>query len=107
MGGYYFNDESFCKDFYCKFGCFNFNVCYCVIDWLIYGFVGNFNVGKSGFYFYWLGLEIVYIGDIFILVICECFCYNFDFIFIYYDKNDNCYCFLGCFYSVDNDNDCN
>lgn len=107
VGGYYLNDESFRKDFYRKFGRFNFNVRHRATDRLTYGLAGNLNAGKSGSYFYWSGLETAYLGDTSTLATRERFRYNLDPTLTYYDKNDNRHRFLGRFYSVDNDNDRN
>lgn len=105
VGGYYLNDESFRKDVYRKFGRMNFNVRHRASDRLTYGLAGNFNVGKSGSYFYWSGLETAYVGDTSTLATRERVRYNLDPTITYYDKKNNRHRFLGRFYSVDNTND--
>ncbi|WP_367388868.1 TonB-dependent receptor [Lewinella sp. LCG006] len=107
LGGYYLNDESFRKDVFRKFGRANFNVRHRASDRLTYGLSGNFNVGESGSYFYWSGIETAYVGDTTTLATRKRFRYNLDPSLTYYDKNNNRHRFLGRFYSVDNDNDRN
>lgn len=107
LGSYYLNDESFRKDTYRKFGRFNFNVRNRASDRLTFGLSGNLNVGKSGSYFYWSGLETAYVGDTTTLATRERFRYNLDPTLTYYDKKNNRHRFLGRFYSVNNDNDRN
>ncbi len=107
LGSYYLNDESFRKDTYRKFGRFNFNVRNRASDRLTFGLSGNLNVGKSGSYFYWSGLETAYVGDTTTLATRERFRYNLDPTLTYYDNKNNRHRFLGRFYSVNNDNDRN
>lgn len=107
LGSYYLNDESPRKDVYRKFGRFNFNVRHRATDRLTYGLSGNLNVGGSGSYFYWSGLDNAYVGDTTTLATRKRFRYNLDPSLTYYDKNDNRHRVQARFYNVDNDNDRN
>ena len=105
LGGYYLNDESFRKDTYRKFGRMNFNVRHRATDRLTYGLTGNFNVGESGSYFYWSGINTALVGDTSTLATRKRLRYNLDPSLTYFDKGNNRHRILGRFYSVDNDND--
>jgi len=107
LGAYYLNDESFRKDTYRKFGRMNFNVRHRATDRLTYGLAGNFNVGESGSYFYWSGINTALVGDTSTLATRKRLRYNLDPSLTYFDKSNNRHRFQGRFYSVDNDNDRN
>lgn len=107
VGGYYFNEESYRKDTYRRFGRANFNVRHRVNDRLSYGLSGNFNVGEGANYFYWLSDTAAYVGNPTTLSSRSRLRYNLDPFLTYYDGSGNRHRFLGRFYSVNNDNDRN
>lgn len=105
VGAHYQNEESYRKDFYNKFGRFNFNVRHRISDRLSYGIAANINKGERGSYFYWAGLDSAYVGTASTIGNSERLRYNIDPSVLYFDKAGNRHRLLGRFYHVDNEND--
>lgn len=107
VGGYYLKEESFLQDTYKEFGRANFTTNYRITDRLAVGVNGNFNVGKSGSFFYWLTDTLGYQGAPTTLSNRERTRYNIDPHLTYFDKSGNRHRVLGRYYSIDNNNDSN
>lgn len=104
LGGYYFNEQSFNKGFFRKYGRFNVGTRYRVNERLNIGVNANINNGSSGSYFYWQSAENAHVGDSTTLATRERNRYNIDPFLTYYDKAGNRHKFQGRFLRVNNDN---
>ncbi|GJM35306.1 MAG: hypothetical protein DHS20C18_43070 [Saprospiraceae bacterium] len=106
-GAYYFNEDSYNKDTYNKFGRINFNTRYHLSDRFVFGVNANFNKGASGSFFYWKTDTLAYLPAPNTSASRKRLRFNIDPYATFYDKGDNRHKFMGRFYSVDNDNDNN
>ena len=104
-GLFLYDQQSFRKDTYKKFGRFNFNTRYRFNDRASAGLAANFNLGKSGSYFYWLTDTMGYVGAPSTITSRERFRFNVDPFATFFDKSGNRHRVNGRFYYVDNNND--
>ncbi len=104
LGGYYFNEQSFNKGFFKKYGRFNVGTRYRVNERLTVGLNANVNTGTSGSFFYWESPENAHVGDSTTLATRERIRYNIDPNITYYDNGGNKHKFQGRFLRVNNDN---
>ena len=104
FGGYYFNEQSFNKGFFKKYGRFNLGTRYRVNERLNIGVNANINNGSSGSYFYWQSAENAHVGDSTTLATRARNRYNIDPFLTYYDKAGNRHKFQARFLRVNNDN---
>lgn len=86
-----------------RYGRFNANLRYRLNDRLNFGFNTNINQGESKDFFFWKGINDLFVGDSTTLSEGQQNRINIDPFVSYYDKAGNRHKLLGRFYSVGND----
>lgn len=106
--GFYFNEQSFERSNFNKYGRFTTSLRYRFSDRLNVQLNGNFNRGSNRNYFFWAGLDsLQYVGAPGTESIGRPTRYNLDPSVTYFAENGDRHRFLGRFYSVDNENNAN
>ncbi len=101
-GAFYFDEDSFQKDLFRRYGRVNVNSRYRFSDKGHVGLRANVNKGDRSNFFYWQADTSVYVGRASTYTENEYLRFNIDPYFTIYDNNDNRHHFQGRFYSVDN-----
>lgn len=102
LGSYYYNEESFNKDWDREYGRFNFSTRYRITDRLTIGLNGNINAGSNRSFFYWASKDTPYIGAPNTENSSDLTRFYLDPKIQYYDKKGNQHKYLGRIYSIDN-----
>lgn len=112
VGGLYSNEHSFIQDErpgvdidqkFRRYGRVNANVRYRITDRLNVGVSTNFNQGKSKDFFFWKGIDNLYVGDTTTLSVGTQTRINIDPTITYFDQAGNRFKFLGRVYNVNNE----
>ncbi|MCB0662989.1 MAG: TonB-dependent receptor [Saprospiraceae bacterium] len=104
VGTYYLNRNSFNKSTYNRYWRGNLGVRYRANQQLTYGFNSNFNPGESGNFFFWKGLDSLYVGSDNSISTTERFRFNIDPFLNYFDKNGNRHRIQSRYFYIDNNN---
>ena len=113
LGGYYFNQSSWRKDSFSRYGRISVGTRYRINDNLTVGFNSNFNPGESASFFLWQNgeegaLQAGGIGSASVATSeSERFRYTIDPFINYFDSAGNRHRLTGRFYSVNNQNNGN
>jgi outer membrane receptor protein involved in Fe transport len=101
--GLYFNQSSFLKDAYEKFGRFNLNTRYRITDRFTVALSANYNKGTSQNFFYWINnRDSAYVGSRGSYSSSDKVRYTIDPSITYFDNIGNRHKLLGRYYRVDN-----
>ncbi|MEM9992198.1 MAG: TonB-dependent receptor plug domain-containing protein, partial [Bacteroidota bacterium] len=106
FGGLYNNESGYVQtpsgsDF-ARYGRFNSNIRYRVSDRLNIGFATNYNRGENENYFFWNGINQLYVASPGTVSRAKRTRYNIDPFLNYYEKNGNRHRLLGRFHRIDN-----
>ncbi len=100
---FYFNQSSFLKDCFEKYGRFNLNTRYRITDKLTIGITANYNKGASQNFFYWKDhQDSAYIGSIGTFTESDKVRFTIDPSITYFDNFGNRHKILTRYYRVDN-----
>lgn len=108
LSTFYYNQQSYEKDNFRKYGRFTSSWRYRVSDRLSFQLNTNYNTGSNQNYFFWAGIDsLLLTGANNTASIGRPTRYNLDPSVTYYTENGDRHRFLGRFYSVDNRNNDN
>lgn len=105
LSGYYFNQRSYERDNFQKYGRFTTSWRYRASDRLSFQLNSNFNTGSNRSFFFWSGIDsLIYTGASGTETFSRPTRYNLDPSITYYTENGDRHRLLGRFYSVNNEN---